>query len=341
MTPRPSRREILLVALVVAMVTIGYRWAWTAPLWQEHLASASELWGIPVEDAGRWFSAWTVGDGQAYALIASDPLGLDIGAQLGQPAYRYARAGFGWLAWIASFGQRELVPYGLAAVGALSIFGCLMLAIRLRPSLGPSSWLIVLNPAVFIGFAGDTAETLAVLVLALGLTGGGSWWGALLGAVRPTYILALLSRVEAFFSGLAIALVMAALWMLRFGVDLGQFGGRIGFPLVGYVEAPSIHSIGLLVFALVSVVVGVRARNLAWIASGIFVVCFTVGVLEEAVNSWRAGGLLVTLWAFGPYHRVGTTASDVEGQWRRLFNRPTSPISSSHPHSTDPRKRPI
>ena len=305
------RVEILAAALVVVVAAVLFRYAWLPVFWEDHLAAMSTKWGLPVTGVGRWFSAWTLGDGQAFALIAADPLGLDEVSQLGHPAYRFMRAGFGWLAWLASLGRAELVPYGMAIVGALAVAGTFMAAARLRTRLGWPAWLIVLNPAVFIGFAGDTAEALGVLFLALGMATSGKWAPIALGVTRPSYLVALAGQFRKAMWGGAAALLLLLYGLSQFGFDFDQFGGRLGIPVVGYLADPDPMSglVGLL--ALGTLIVGVRHRDWSWIASGIFVLSFASDVVADPINAWRAAGMLPVLWAFGPGYEVSAAASTV------------------------------
>lgn len=315
---RATRFEVVSVAATFVVAVLLYRWAWTSPYWETFLEGAAETWGLPVTGVGRWFSAWTLGDGQAFAVIASDPLGLEAGTQISQPAYRYGRAGFGWLVWVASFGRAQLIPYGMAAVGVLALIGSFVLAWRLRPGLGRAAWLIALNPATLIGFAGDTAETVAVFLLAFAMASSSRLASVALGVVRPTYVVALIGRLRVFWWGAGAAALFGVFWILRFGFDLSQYGGRLTLPLVGYLAAPSAQSIGLAVFAGLTLIVGIKSRNWAWILSGAFVLCFASEVVAEAVNGWRAGGMLFLLWAFGPAHRPGAEPRKVEDQWSEI-----------------------
>jgi hypothetical protein len=303
------RREAWIVGIGVVVLAILARYAWLPNAWEFALQQAADTWGLPVTDVGRWFSAWALGDGQAFAVIAADPLGLEIGDRLGYPAYRYGRAGFGWLAWAASLGRAEWVPYGLAIVGSLAVVATLVLAVRLRPSLGPKAWLIILNPAVFIAFAGDTAETLGIFALALAISSGYWWASAAVGVIRESYIVALVGRWRSMVWGLASALLLAVLWALRFGFESGQYGGNLGLPLIGYFEAPSLQAAVLAVVAATTLAVGLRFRDWGWVASGLFVLCFTHWVVESPVNGWRAAGLLFVIWAFGPGYVAPERAS--------------------------------
>ncbi len=251
---------------------------------------------------GAWFSAWTLGDGQAFAVIASDPLGLEFGDDLKDPGYRYQRAGYAWLVWVGSAGQPNLIPYAMAAVGGLAVIGTLILAISLRKRQGPAAWFLVLNPALYIGFAGDTAEPLAILLLGLALASSRPWAGAALGAVRPDYLLALLGRWKTFAYGVAATALVVGYATLRFGFgSLFPPGARLfGLPLAGYFESSTLAGWILAACAVATLVIGIRYRNWTWIVVGLYVLCFSYTVLFAPVNAWRAAGLMPVLWAFGP-----------------------------------------
>jgi hypothetical protein len=255
-----------------------------------------------VSNVDPWFSAWTLGDGQAFAVIASDPLGLGFGDDLRDPGYRYQRAGYSWLVWAGSGGQAGLIPYALAAVGGLAVIGTLILAISLRDRLGPSAWFLVLNPALYVGFAGDTAEPLAILFLGLALASSRPWAGVALGVTRPDYLLALLGRWKTFGYGVGAAALLVGYATVRFGLEsLFPHGARLfGFPLAGYFENSSLTGWVLAFLAAVTLAIGVRFRNWTWAVVSLYVLCFSYTVVLDPVNAWRAAGLMPVLWAFGP-----------------------------------------
>ena len=299
---REHRFEVVIVSIIVLMAAFYARAEYIPSFADRHLQSASDTWGLPVSDAGAWFSAWTLGDGQAFAVIAADPLGLEFGDDLKDPGYRYQRAGYSWLVWVGSGGQPGLIPYAMAAVGGLAVIGTLILAISLRKRLGPSAWFLVLNPALYLGFAGDTAEPLAILLLGLALASSHPWAGAALGAVRPDYLLALLGRWKSFAYGVTAATLLVGYAAIRFGFEsLFPPGARLlGLPLVGYLENPTVAGWVLAACAVATLAIGLRYRNLAWTAVGLYVLCFSDTVLFAPVNAWRAAGLIPVLWAFGP-----------------------------------------
>jgi len=297
---RALRLEIGLAALALAVLAVAYRYAWTPGPWEEGLQFARDEWRIAVGDVGRWFSAWTIGDGQLFAVIASDPLGLDEGREMIQPAFRYWRAGYGWLAWAASLGQERWVPYGMAIVGAASIVSTFLLTVRLRPELGRRAWFLVFNPAVLIAFAGDTAEGLGILALAYSIASGRVWVPAALGVIRPSFLIALVGRWKLLLWGAVTALVSGAWWITHFGWEPSQYGSNFALPFAGYFDEPSLQTLALGAFASVTIWRGLQHRDWAWVASGIMVVCFSGFILANGSNGWRVAGMLFVLWAFGP-----------------------------------------
>jgi hypothetical protein len=315
------RRELLLVVAIVVVVALYVRWEAIPVFPDHHVAGFEETYGVDVGDPGRWFSAWALGDGQAYALIGIDPTGQTLAEGIREAGYRFARAGYGWATWAVSLGQPELVPYALAIVGAVSVAAVLGLAIRLRPSLGPRVWFVVFNPALFIGFAADTSEPTGILLLTAALTGGGWWSAVLLGVTRPTFLVAMWGRWRQFALGVIAAAGLGLYSLASFGLEaMIPSGGRLGIPFHAYFEHPSVWGFLLAVAAVVTVTLGVRFRDWAWVLAGVFVLCFGVDVLRDPVNAWRAAGFLSVLWGFGPgfrptrqdagLHRA-TTAADV------------------------------
>jgi hypothetical protein len=320
---RALKREVWLAGVALGVIALLYRYAWIPSDPEAALQHALDTFGLPVTGVGGWFTAWTLGDGQAFAVIATDPLGLNEGWRLGYPAYRYSRAGFGWLAWLASLGQAQWVPYGMAIVGVVTIVGLFWLATRLRPQLGRPAWLIALNPAVLIAFAGDTAEALGVLALAWVLATGQWWASAALGVIRPSFLVALVGRWRLLGPGVLSALVLGALWIMRFGYFPGQYGGGLGWPLVAYLEEVSVQSTLLAIAAVATLFMGIRHRHWGWVASGLMVLCFTGVVVESANNGWRTAGMLFVLWAFGPEysapHHRRVKAHTERSAWRPTF----------------------
>jgi hypothetical protein len=287
------------VGAIVVVACCLCVFVWVPANWEQGLARAESAWDLPVSEVGPWFSGWTFGDGQAFAVVATDPLGDDAGATLGDPAYRYMRAGFGWLTWMVSLGRPGMVPYAMTAIGLASIGLLYLLAVRRRGHLGPSAWLLCLNPAVFVALARGTAESLGVLLLTLAWLTGRWAWAAALGVVRPSFLVALVGKRRLVGSGLIVGVCIALSAAWRFGFDLSQYGGRLTLPVVGYVKAADALSWLVALAALATVLLGIRERRWDWMVAGTFVLCLAPAVVEHSINSIRAAGMLPVLWAIG------------------------------------------
>jgi hypothetical protein len=163
------------------------------------------------------------------------------------------------------------------------------------------------NPALYIGFVGDTAEPLAIALLTLALAYGSFLATLALAIVRPDYLVGLLSNWRLVLSGALLGVGFRMFWVERF--DDSMIGGSVAlsWPMVGIIDASS--PVGWLVIAagLFTVVRGIVERDLSWVASGVLVVCFSAVVYDSTANAIRAAGLLPVLWAFGPRRIVGQT----------------------------------
>lgn len=302
---RRYRLEVVIVVAIVVMAGLLARWSAIPPFPDRQVTASEERYQYEVGEPSDWFSAWSVGDGQAYALIAIDPTGKKLGNEIQRARYRFTRAGFGWVTWAASLGRAAAVPYALAAVSAASVIGVLVIAVRMRPRLGAKTWLLTLNPALFLGFSADTAEPLGILLLSVALAWN-SWIAAvLLGVTRPSFLVAVWGRWRLFIPGAASAMALAVYSLLVFTDDRGSVpGGVVEFPFTSYLEHPSIAGMALGVAALATVGVGVRSKDWSWMLAGLFVLCFGTLVLEVPANAWRAAGFLPVLWAFGPRYQT-------------------------------------
>ena len=307
---REHRLEVALVVAIVLVTALGVRASYQPqdPIGQVEVVES--LYDLDLDDPHPWFTAWTLGDGQAYALIAADVSGQKLATHVQEAAYRFARAGHGWAAAAFSLGRESLIPYGLATTGALALVGVVAVAMRLRSRLGPRVWWVVFNPALYLGFAGDTSEPLAVLLLMIAMAWS-SWVAAmLLGVSRPTFLVSTWGNWRLFVPGASTAVVLAVYSLIAFGSDsFVPDGGRLGLPLSAYVEHPSISGIALGVAAIATVVVGVRLRDWSWVIAGLFIFCFGSDVLRDPVNAWRAAGFLPVMWAFGPRWDVSRTTA--------------------------------
>lgn len=295
------RLEVVLVSLIMIVGAFYARVEYIPPFAERHVELAEEKYDLDLADPNPWFSAWAIGDGQAFAVIAADPSGMKLSEEIKEPAYRFSRAGFGWLAAFLSLGQERWIPYGMALAGVVSLVGTTVLAVVFRPRVGPRVWLLLFNPAIYLGFAGDTAEPLALLFLAYALATGSRWASAAVGMTRPSFLVAMIGRWRQLAWGGAATALILSYALIRFGLD--EFipgGGRLDLPLRGYLEHPSVFGWAVAVMAAATVVVGIRRRDWGWVISGVFTLCLGTDVLANPVNAWRAAGMLPVLWALGP-----------------------------------------
>jgi len=308
------RLEVALVSAVVVLAAFWVRFEYIPPFPDRQIEVSESKYGFDVGEPSQWFSAWSVGDGQAYVMIALDPTGQKLADEIPEAGYRFARAGYGWAGFVVSLGRDTFVPQALAIVGALALLGVLVLAISLREKVGPRAWLLVLNPALYIGFAGDTSEPLGILLLLIALTSSSALAAGLVGMTRPTYLIALWGKWRALAIGVAAATVIALYGLIVFGASaMVPDAGRLGVPFLGYFLEPNLWSLVLVAAAVATVVIGYRTRDWAWVVAGVFVVCFGRLVVEDPVNSWRAAGFLPVLWALGPRYQPAGASSPATG----------------------------
>lgn len=111
-------------------------------------------------------------DGVYFYAVARDPLALGIEHDLiDKAAYRYGHPGYGWLAWLLSFGQPRLVPLALLVIGLASIATAAAATSLLSKALGWSAWgglVVPFNPGLVYAVTADTSEPVGAA--ALGLT---------------------------------------------------------------------------------------------------------------------------------------------------------------------------
>ena len=262
-----------------------------------------------------FFLRWTRGDGQAFVALASD-LDLDGAAQeLAVPVYRYARVGYAWLGRVAALGRVSLVPIGLMAVNALALLTLGVLTSHVAQTGGRMAYLLAANPALYVGFASDTAEPLGVVLLVAALVASskaaGRWSSGWLAAVRPSLATALPTRRRdlpmTLLSFGVIAVVVRIIGIVGLGGDTSIPPNTFVVPLTGYLEGWRSLSPGAAVVAgiplmagLATVVVGLTRKRgwmrLAWLATGFLVLTFGSAVLRSPFNWTRAAAAVPTLW---------------------------------------------
>jgi hypothetical protein len=110
-------------------------------------------------------------DGVYYFAIALDPLATKEAHELiDLAAYRYSHPGYGWLAWLASFGQPSYVAAALAVLGLLSISVASAIGALVSKDFGWSPWgglFVALNPGLIHSASVDTGEAFGVALLGL------------------------------------------------------------------------------------------------------------------------------------------------------------------------------
>jgi hypothetical protein len=166
------------IALIMVVLTTGFvlaRWA----LWARHsiarfifigqyFAHRSQLpAGMPVRPAYGY-------DGQFFYRLANNPFNFAptaYGITVDQ-AYRFMRVGYPALTWLASFGQRALIPYMLVAVNVVALSAVAWLgAVIARAGGRHAAWGLLL-PAycgLVTSLGRDTAEPVAIAFMVAGL----------------------------------------------------------------------------------------------------------------------------------------------------------------------------
>jgi hypothetical protein len=112
-------------------------------------------------------------DGVYYYAIAIDPLATgDAHRAIDLASHRYGHPGYGWLAWLTSFGQPSLVPEALLLLNLVGMGAGAYAASLLSRRLGLGPWgglLVALNPGLLFSVTTDTSEPVTITLLAVGL----------------------------------------------------------------------------------------------------------------------------------------------------------------------------
>ncbi len=315
---RMNRRFMLFGAVAALLIGMGLRVTVTATagLGPADLARFEAESGVDLPDgyAGTpFFLMWTRGDGATYLTLAAD-LDLDGPARrLLSPRLRVSRLGFAALIWLFAFGRVEWFPISLFALSAvgLAAYGALT---GLLAAGDRRAWWLLANPAVLIGFVGDSTEPVGLgLLLGVALSSHATLTavgGSLLGGVRPSLTPATLVARRPWVAASTSATVTAAL----------AVAGRLAFPhdppfpfrppLMGYVEAvPTTPLPDLLVAVMVAaaaittLILGLVRRSgtvrWGWVLGALVVLSLPVRSIDAATNLLRIAGFLPVLWALG------------------------------------------
>lgn len=303
LSPRATH---VLVALAAVLMIVVVRWIETGPRDLKDLATFESATGVAIGPESEFFASGLNGDGAAFAIVAVDPLGMTIGRRLFEPSYRYSRFGYPFLAWGLSAGRSDWVLAGLSVAGLVSVGVNGYVASMLNERRGWRAWLLVCNPALVIGALWGTAEPLALGLLTVSLITGSVIAGFLVTVVRPSYLLATVNRPRLFVAGLTLAVVVKAVWSLRFDDSFLSGASNLGLPFVGIWQATTWMGLAVVGSGAVTSAVGIAKRDWAWAVSGFFVVCLSAVVLDNPINALRAAGVLPVLWAFGPGFVLGS-----------------------------------
>lgn len=291
-------RDGLFAAVIAVVAALTIRFLSASPLDYLHYSVLSDLTGI---DFGQWpdvFYTSGNGDGEVFAVLAVDPFGSGPSQMIPSVVYRYLRIGMSWLAFVLSFGQEGLVLPALLAIGLSAVATVGFLSGFWRQRFGVRSWALVLNPAMYIGFVGDTAEPLGILLLVFALVGTGYWAAVALGVTRPTFGVALLGRWQPLSVLVVTTIVVNIAAALIFdGSILDSPTRSFAFPAIGYFNEPSVVGFLVLASGAFTLLRGIFRRDLAWIVSGLLVVALGEAITLNPLNAVRAAGMLPVLWA--------------------------------------------
>lgn len=298
-----DRIRHLIVAVLLILTFVALRLVVTGPDELRDHAHFENATGASVGPEQRYFGSGLDGDGATFAIIALDPFGQDVGRLLHEPSYRYLRFGYSWLASAVVGGTEELVLLGLSVVGMVAVGLTAYIASQLSDLYGRRAWLLVTNPALILGFIGDTAEPLALALLAGAIYSGSAVVGWSISLVRPSYLIGLSAHWRVALVGLATAAVSKIIWSRHFSEPLLAIASTLSWPFGGILAAPSVLGWLVMIAAVATLFVGVANRDLSWVTSGFFVICFAQIVVATPTNALRAAGFLPVLWAFGPNFR--------------------------------------
>lgn len=255
---------------------------------------------------------WTRGDGTAFVTLGTDPMFEGPASRLLSANYRFQRVGLALAGRVAVLGNKELVPVGLLLVNLVAAGWYAARVVDLAAADRRLLWLLA-NPALYLGVAGSTAETLG-LALALVATTSASHVSLisafLLGTVRADYATVLPAGKRPVVT---TALAGSSFLMVSLVGQLIGPGGsgmhNFVIPFTGYWEAitarsldTAIASAAVLAAYLWTALYGMTRvpslpAKVAWVVSGSIGLCLSVIVMNNPINLLRAAGALPILWA--------------------------------------------
>lgn len=307
--------------MAVLSIAVGYRWlsASAAGLGPDHLTVfEAQPYGYDLPD---WYGdhpvllPWTIGDGQAFVVLAADPLARGPLGELGIPGYRYGRVLPSLIGRLLVGGNPSLVPLALLVVNSACVVTIGYLAWRLTALWGVRSLLLAANPAIFIGYWGDTAEPLGILLVigSLGLVGrfGSTASSVLLGITRPSYATALVRRDSWWLALAAVGTALAFRILVveaLLNLETGDLSTNFTLPGLGYIDgwsrADQLSQFVMVAVASAAVLTILRGlplgmnRRFSWafISTGLLVLLLDGGVVAGYENLLRAAGVLPLVW---------------------------------------------
>jgi len=291
-------RDGLFASVIAVVAALTIKVVSVSPLDSFHYSDLGDITGIDFGDWPDLFYTGGRGDGAVFAALAVDPFGDGPSQLILSAVYRYGRIGMSLLAFALSFGQETLVLPVLFAIGLSAVATVGFLSGFWRQRFGLRSWALVLNPALYVGFGGNTAEPLGILLLALALVGSGYWAAVALGLTRPTFGTALFGRGRSLSLLVVTATTvrLAAVWIFN-GSILENPGGNLTLPAIAYFNRPSVLGFLVLASGASTLVFGAVRRDSAWMVSGLLVVALGEAVTANPANAVRAAGMLPVLWA--------------------------------------------
>ena len=294
----------------------------------------SELGDVPL-------AAHSGHDGQISYGIGLDLLGSEIPDVLDHGAYRYRRILYPAVASMFGLLDGEALLLGMIVLNVISAAVAAGVTASIGIRLGWTDWVglaVLLNPGVWLSVRLLTSDTMALVLMLLGLhfVLVGLRWAAVLafsgsGLAKDAYLITpgglAVSRDRRRWALVVIPAVVLAIWMAWLTYTMGEgFSGRgnVTWPFAGFLDAFSTWAtfdaaeLFYLLFALASVAAGLAYALvvkgwLRWSILGwsIIAIVSSDWVWDLGNNAARVFAPIVVLIALGEAGRRGI--QDVEG----------------------------